>query len=247
MDFSNLRETAHGGPRERSSEHRQRPHSYGDVSDRPAPVLIQVGIDAGQIADPCAIAVTEWDARDDGLHFTARRLERLALGSSYVQASERICELLANLQRLSQANISEGKAGYTVTTVLDVTGVGRGLYDLLTNAGQDIIPMTITSTERLSQRDDGEWSCGKSVLVSNLLIGIQRHAIHLPEGTEAEALLSELESFRLEETPSGKLTFNAKSGAHDDLIVALGLATLPGLRPRPAPVFFGMAVVSSEW
>lgn len=218
-----------------------------DVPEGPGIVPVQIGIDVGQIGDSTAVAVAEWTTRDDGQHFNIQKLERLELGLPYPKQAIRIVEMLTNLRTLSAKRIVDGEPGFDILTAIDVTGVGRGLYDLLSEAGETVIPATITSIERLSQRDDGEWSCGKSILVSNLLIGIQRGAIHLPQGTEAEALLSELQSFRLEQTPSGRMTFNAKSGAHDDLITALGLSTLPGLRPIEPPGFYGMAVVKGGW
>lgn len=218
-----------------------------DVPEGPEILPVQIGIDCGQIGDSTAVAVSEWTTRDDGQHFMVRRLERLPLGLPYPEQAKRIVQMLEGLRAMSAKWQAEGTGVMDILTTLDVTGVGRGLFDLLTERGETVTPVTITSTERLTQRDDLEWSCGKSILVSNLLIGIQRGAIHLPQGTEAEALLSELQSFRLEQTPSGRMTFNAKSGAHDDLITALGLSTLPGLRPIEPPGFYGMAIVKGGW
>lgn len=217
------------------------------VPTGPERLPVQVGIDCGQIGDSTAVAISEWTSRDDGLHFMVRRVERLPLGMSYPEQATRIVAILDGLRTISAKWEAEGTAVMDILTVLDVTGVGRGLYDLLTERGETVVPVTITSTERLAQRDEDEWTCGKSVLVSNLLIGIQRGAIHLPHGTEAEALVSELQSFRLETTPSGRLTFNAKSGSHDDLVTALGLSTLPGLRPPEPGGFYGMAISKGGW
>jgi hypothetical protein len=41
---------------------------------------------------------------------------------------------------------------------------------------------------------------------------------------EAETLVRELQDFRVEFTPVGHLTFNARSGKHDDLVLALAIA-----------------------
>ena len=37
-------------------------------------------------------------------------------------------------------------------------------------------------------------------------------------------LVCELQDFRVEFTPAGQLTFNARSGRHDDLVLALAIA-----------------------
>jgi hypothetical protein len=49
---------------------------------------------------------------------------------------------------------------------------------------------------------------------------------------EAPVLKLELEDFRASVTDSGRWTFGARSGAHDDLVLALALA-LWRLAPRP--------------
>ena len=41
---------------------------------------------------------------------------------------------------------------------------------------------------------------------------------------EAETLIRELQDFRIEFTAAGHLTFNARSGKHDDLVLALAIA-----------------------
>jgi hypothetical protein len=41
---------------------------------------------------------------------------------------------------------------------------------------------------------------------------------------EAETLVRELQDFRMEFTAAGHLTFNARSGKHDDLVLALAIA-----------------------
>jgi len=44
------------------------------------------------------------------------------------------------------------------------------------------------------------------------------------ELSEAETLVRELQDFRVEFTAAGHLTFNARSGRHDDLVLALAIA-----------------------
>ena len=46
----------------------------------------------------------------------------------------------------------------------------------------------------------------------------------LRELAEAETLVRELQDFRCEFTAAGHLTFNARSGKHDDLVLALAIA-----------------------
>ena len=46
----------------------------------------------------------------------------------------------------------------------------------------------------------------------------------LRELAEAETLVRELQDFRVEFTATGHLTFNARTGKHDDLVLALAIA-----------------------
>jgi hypothetical protein len=52
--------------------------------------------------------------------------------------------------------------------------------------------------------------------------------------TYGPVLARELQDFRARFTEAGNATFNAREGAHDDLVLALALAVF-GL-PRPEPV-----------
>jgi hypothetical protein len=65
----------------------------------------------------------------------------------------------------------------------------------------------------------------KLTLVSRLqaLLHEGRLKIH-KELPEAETLVRELQDFRVEFTAAGHLTFNARSGKHDDLVLALAIA-----------------------
>lgn len=57
-----------------------------------------------------------------------------------------------------------------------------------------------------------------------------RMAASLPD---AAVLARELQDFRVRFTEAGKATFNAREGAHDDLVLALALAVFGLSRPDP--------------
>src|SRR5216683_1930806 len=65
----------------------------------------------------------------------------------------------------------------------------------------------------------------KLLLVSRLqaLLHEGRLKIH-KEIPDAAVLVRELQDFRVEYTAAGSLTFNARSGRHDDLVLALAIA-----------------------
>jgi hypothetical protein len=69
-----------------------------------------------------------------------------------------------------------------------------------------------------------------SKLQALLHSGDLRIAASLPD---AVVLASELPDFRVRFTEAGNATFNAREGAHDDLVLALALAAFGLSRPEP--------------
>src|SRR5499427_4921832 len=68
-------------------------------------------------------------------------------------------------------------------------------------------------------------SVPKLTLVSRLQALLHEGRLKiLRELPEAETLVRELQDFRCEFTAAGHLTFNARSGRHDDLVLALAIA-----------------------
>ena len=69
------------------------------------------------------------------------------------------------------------------------------------------------------------WSVPKLTLVSRLQALLHEGRLKiLRELTEAETLVRELKDFRCEFTAAGHLTFNARTGKHDDLVLGLAIA-----------------------
>ena len=65
------------------------------------------------------------------------------------------------------------------------------------------------------------------------MVAVQQHAIGVLEGV----MRSELESFEFQLTRTGKVSYSAPAGSHDDTVVALALANarLDGERTRSTP------------
>jgi hypothetical protein len=96
------------------------------------------------------------------------------------------------------------------TLVYDKTGVGAGIADFVENYGIVSEPFTFTYES-------------KSVLIQKLMLAIEHEAIQIPNITTIQ---KELRSYEAELTKTGKLTYNAASGFHDDCVIALALANL---------------------
>jgi len=137
-------------------------------------------------------------------------LERVPLGTLYPGIVAHVRRLLGKLPNAA--------------LIIDYTGVGRPVFDLFTCAG--ISPVGVLITGGAVETHDGAiYGVPKLTLVSRLqaLLHEGRLKIH-KDLSEAETLVRELQDFRVEYTAAGHLTFNARSGRHDDLVLALAIA-----------------------
>jgi hypothetical protein len=192
-----------------------------------------VGLDLGQSSDPTALAVIDYQKipLDEYVpnhetktttqlckeRYDVRHLERLALGTSYTNIGAYAAELM------SRAPLPQ----FAAELVVDQTGVGRPVVDLLRRSGlSKLVAITITGGDAETRVSHNEYRVPKHLLVTGLdaklSVGELRFSDKLKE---AGAMKSELQDFRRNTSASGYMTYNARSGAHDDLILAVALAT----------------------
>jgi hypothetical protein len=151
------------------------------------------------------------EVRVDASIFQCGHLERLPLRTPYPAIVMHVGRLLARLP-----------AGTALA--IDFTGVGRPVFDMFTAAG--LSPIGVLITGGATETHNGAIvGVPKLTLVSRLqaLLHEGRLKIHR-DLAEAATLVRELQDFRVQFTDSGSMTFNARSGAHDDLVLALAIA-----------------------
>jgi hypothetical protein len=143
--------------------------------------------------------------------FQVGHLERVPLGTPYPGVVAHVGRLLTKLPGHSEL-------------VIDFTGVGRPVFDMFVYSG--ISPTGVLITGGTAEtRDGATCSVPKLTLVSRLQALLHEGRLKiLRELAEAETLVRELQDFRIEFTAAGHLTFNARSGKHDDLVLALAIA-----------------------
>ena len=192
-----------------------------------------VGLDLGQAHDPTAIAVIERTqvclgrspvdfSMTIATRLSIRHLERLPLGLDYPTMVHRVSDL-----------VSRPELSHCTTLIVDATGVGRPVVDMLRGARLPcrLMPVTITGGER-ETCDNGYWRVPKRDLITGLLVLLQRGELdicgHLPE---AKTLVKELGSMRIKVSLDGHNTYGAwREGDHDDLVLAAALACWRGGR-----------------
>jgi len=142
--------------------------------------------------------------------FQVGHLERVPLGTPYPGIVAHVGRLLGKLPNPE--------------LVIDYTGVGRPVFDLFTYAG--ISPVGVLITGGADETRHGViCSVPKLTLVSRLQALLHEGRLKIQkELAEAATLVRELQDFRGGFTEAGHLTFNARAGKHDDLVLALAIA-----------------------
>lgn len=189
-----------------------------------------VGVDLGQSMDPTAICVLrhrvepldKWTANETAKTWRQDRIERfdcpwiqrLPLGLAYTTQAQDVANLLA------RPPLSAG-----CTLLLDETGVGRAVADIFDQAGLRPHRVTITAGLETTQHGARSWHVPKGVLISavsaRLHTGELRFAADLGDSA---ALREELQDFRRKVSEAGRATYAARTGAHDDLVLAVAIA-----------------------
>lgn len=213
-----------------------------------------VGVDLGQAHDPTAIAVIEhvtvevqhlYRKRVDGdtlaqMHrelrahrpqYNVRHLERLPLGTHYPAQVSHIADMVR------RAPLKDARVFY------DFTGVGRPVGDLLHDAKIRRLNRVNLTGGKESKTEGDRHSVSKVDLVSRLQASLHTGELAIEESLPLAATLArELADYRLNFTQTGNAQFNARSGAHDDLLIATGLALYGAqARNRPFAIRLGWA------
>jgi hypothetical protein len=175
-----------------------------------------IGLDLGQRRDYTAVAVVEREERDwvAGPELKLRHLERMPLGTAYTKVVERICQTMRHPAIVGRSRL-----------VVDATGVGAPVVDMLRSAGLSatLTAVTITGAERA--RGYGErWQVPRKDLLAGLEVLLETGQLKISRKlAEAERLARELTAIRIG---------GGESGEHDDLAMAAGLACWRARRGR---------------
>ena len=170
-----------------------------------------IGVDLGQVSDPTAIAVAGpiTQNADIAPNIHIRHLERLPLGTPYPAVA-------AHLGRLARALPGDADL------VVDATGVGRPVVDLLRDQGLEVVAVTITSGKAVRQDGDA-WHVPKTELVRALAVAVENGRLKIAQRLAlAPVLTGELRAFERTISAGGHTAFEGK-GEHDDLVIAAAL------------------------
>ena len=203
-----------------------------------------IGVGIGQAREFTAIATFErieeltgkaeegrWTTR---VRYKLPHLERPPLGTPYPVIIKRLQKLIAGLPAHGRLNV-----------VVDQTGCGRPVVDLMRKEGLRIIPVTVT-TIGVAHFERGTYNLPKRELISNLAILLQSERLKIARALpDAAAHIGELQNFKMTTTPAGNDAYGAwRQSDHDDLLLAGAIAcwyaerrlgSILKLPPMPAP------------
>lgn len=192
----------------------------------------------GQCRDFTALAVLEraelrgdWDlamfAWRKVVALRLRYLERMPLGTPYPEIAKRVAAVTQSRQLARQCHL-----------VVDGTGVGRPVVDLLKRERPDgkLMPVTITSGDAESM-SDGYYRIPKRDLIAGLQVLLQRGELQIAAGLQhAEALANEMAEMQVKVSAAGNEQYGAwREGTHDDLVFAVALACWGARKAHPNP------------
>jgi hypothetical protein len=172
-----------------------------------------IGLDLGQSRDSTAIAVVR-KVEEPGHKpvFQVGNLIKLPLGTTYPDIVSYVTEFVCRPRFRGKYEL-----------VIDFTGVGRPVFDMFRVQGLSPIGVCFTAGTAITNHGF-TYSVPKGHLISGLqsiLYGQLKIRDSLPDVPE---LIKEIEAFQVDFTDTGHMRFNARSGAHDDLIMAIAIA-----------------------
>jgi len=201
-----------------------------------------IGLDLGRQHDYSAIAIAERravrapDAPADIPGQPARfaagvgaydivHLERQR-GEPYTALPGRLRDLLRAIDR---AHEGRHRRPAKTALIVDQTGVGVAVVDILRAAGHEPVAVTIHGGDATTRAEDRGWRVPKRELVGVVQVLLQARRLRVAaELAHAPTLVAEFQNFKAKISLAGHDSFGAgedwREGNHDDLVLAVALA-----------------------
>lgn len=156
--------------------------------------------------------------------YDLRFLEQPKLRTPYEEIVQRVYDLIMSPELKDRVDL-----------VVDATGLGRPVIEMMRSKGLNPIPITITVGQDITEDREGGYHVGKYDLVSALqawwAMGRLRMSSKIPLMPK---LLTELEGFVPKRSSKGHVTYEAiKDSLHDDLVISLAMAVWYAQFSRP--------------
>ncbi len=181
-----------------------------------------VGLDIGQSQDHTALTAVEHAGRGEQ-EYRLRHVRRFELGTPYPQ----IAETVAGLMDADGLQTKDPTAGLiSPTLVVDATGVGRPIVEMLEEEGCSPVAIWITGGDSVNH-EGREYRVPKRELASTVQALLQSGRLKFAAGLPLrEVLTDELQKFRAKiNVETGEASFEHwRERDTDDVVLALACA-----------------------
>jgi hypothetical protein len=192
------------------------------------------GLDLGHSADYTALAVLQkvptYDSQTGkhSIELHLRHLQRFPLKTPYTDIADQVKSLLTS-PPFTTPIISDGRlARPTTELIVDRTGVGVAVTDLLKERRLNYIAVTITGLgQKVNRHSTKEYSVPKQDLVSALEVSFHKGTLKVAKGLPGWPKLREdLLNFRRKQSKvTAHISYEHwRESDHDDLVLAAALA-----------------------
>jgi hypothetical protein len=121
------------------------------------------------------------------------------------------------------------------TLVVDATGVGAPVLDMFTSWGLRPVGVTIHGGDAVTQHGR-HFRTPKRDLVATLQTLLQTGRLRFAKDLAlADVLVGELRDYTVSPSAVGHDSYSARAGQHDDLVLAVAIASWLAARRHPAP------------
>jgi hypothetical protein len=201
-----------------------------------------VGLDLGQSADYTALAVVQkveyydWENQKHERDLHLRHLERFPLKTPYTDIADHVKELVSSPSLRAPVRYYNQMKTPEVQLIVDETGVGVAVTDLLKERGLKFFGVTITGLgQKVNTIGTRRYTVPKQDLVAALEVPFHKGSLKVAEGLYLWGTLrDELLNFRRKQNP--KTGYNSyehwRESDHDDLVLAAALACWKATRRR---------------
>lgn len=188
-----------------------------------------VSVDLGQAQDYTAVAIIQ-QSEEGTPEYHVRYLERFPIGTPYPAIVEAIKTLLHRDPLWSWTPV-----------VVDATGVGAPVIDLMKRDGLMPVPIKIHGGQTTTIDDDGAYRVPKRDLASCARVLLEsRRLMIAADLLYAGKLIEEMQVFKSKISISGHDTYEAwRERDHDDLVLAVAMGCWYGEHHARVPVFKG--------
>jgi len=186
-----------------------------------------ISVDLAQINDYTAITIIESVGYEPMREYHLRHIERPERGTTYPKI----------VDRLRQLYHSKQLAGNQKTVVLDITGVGLPIWDLMQTNNDfrgRIKGIMITGGNTVTEECDIS-HVPKRDLISALQVAFQNSQLKIARGLpDADTLVKELTNFKVKINVNGHDQYEAwREGIHDDIVLSAAMGVWLAARPVP--------------